>query len=147
MRLALLAAAAVLISGCLTLFGVHDARAREAAVAVIGKCDDVAINVDDDDKWLWHASGCRQQAWCRYNKADKMRCFTDGPPPPPKRRPPNRVAIAARVGFDNCGGDIEGESPKHDVWVLDVCGVEVLCTDYEVVTCNETARSKERTAR
>lgn len=63
--------------------------------------------------------------------------------PSGKRSPPNRVAVAARA-FDNCGGEIEGQSPKHDVWVLDVCDVEVLCTDYEVVTCNETSRSKER---
>lgn len=63
----------LMLTSCLGL--LHDARAKEAAVSVLGPCERIVAYQDDDDGWLWHAEGCKRKAWCWYGRdSGKMRC-------------------------------------------------------------------------
>lgn len=79
MRIALFLGVAVFGSSCLTMFGIHHARARDASTKVIGQCDDLTAEADHEDGWLWRVTGCQKEAWCTYDGREEMQCFTDPP--------------------------------------------------------------------
>jgi hypothetical protein len=71
--LGLVVVALCLFPAC--LFPLHEARAAEAARALIRDCPKINAYSDPDDGWLWSAQGCGYGVWCWYGGPDRaMKC-------------------------------------------------------------------------
>lgn len=130
MRLKSLIALLLLCSGCLTIFGVHRGRARDASSKFFGACDDVAIVEDEIDGWIWHTRGCRKDAWCWYGASlHNMTCADESP----KVRFEQQARAALRCPQ---GALVRVSAPDWNTEVV-ACDRITWCKneDFERVTC------------